>query len=215
MKRKPPTDSKARLETESDFSANLIARSELMLTLVATIKEKGWTQEQAAEFLGVGQPRISDVVQGRLERFSVDMLMTWLQKLGKDVSVSVRNNIFSSNEMVVLVLYVCGVPDDRLLDNINKLFGGNEGKYTLRVVDVLQNPELASEEKISSTPSLIKEAPFPRVVLTGDMSTASVRWQLTVAERLAQDNQRAALELRQVSQDQREKALGEREEKLT
>ncbi len=214
MKRKTKTDLKPRPQVEPDFSANLIARSELMVTLVEAIKEKGWTQEQAAEFLGVGQPRISDVVQGRLERFSVDMLMTWLQKLGKDVSVSVRNDIFSSNELVELALYVCGTADDRLLDNVAKLFGGNREKYTLRIVDVLQKPDLALKERITSTPSLIKEAPLPRVVLTGDISTASVRWQLAVAERMGQDNQKASQELREVSQDQREQALGKREERL-
>ena len=155
-------------------AANLVTRAELMAAIAEIIQEKGWTQGQAAEFLGVGQPRISDVVQGRVDRFSVDMLMVWLQKLGKDVSISIRNNVFSSTEKVNLTLYVCGTPSEQLLANVARLFAGDQDKYDLKTVDVLQNPDLAHKERISSTPCLIKEFPEPRIVLTGDMSAASI-----------------------------------------
>jgi predicted XRE-type DNA-binding protein len=51
------------------------------------IQRRGWTQQQAATFFGVNQPRISDLVKGRIERFTVDMLVNWLEKLGKDVAL--------------------------------------------------------------------------------------------------------------------------------
>jgi len=194
-----------------DFSANTVARGELMLAVAAAIREKGWTQGEAADFLGVGQPRISDVVQGRIDRFSVDTLMTWLQKLGKDVGVTVRDNVFSSADPVELVLYVCGAPDQSLLDNVARLFGGEMDRFSLRVVDVFRNPEQAAKEQISSTPCLVKESPLPRVVLAGDMSSASIRWQLAVAERVAMDKRDGVQERRQEAQDQRESLLGERE----
>ena len=186
-----------------------------MLAVAECIKQKGWTQADAAQFLGVGQPRISDVVQGRVERFSVDMLMTWLTKLGKDVSVSVRDNVFSSHEVVRVVLYVCGTPDQRLMQNVAALFGGDERLYKLEVVDVLHNSDRALKERISSTPCLVKEYPLPRVVLNGDMSAASVRWQLAVAERAAIGNRQNAQNLREAAQDNREKAQDEREERLS
>lgn len=197
--------SKNQVQGEQDFAAaNFVTRAELMSAVAETIREKGWTQGQAAEFLGVGQPRISDVFQGRVDRFSVDMLMVWLQKLGKDVSVSVKENVFSSSEKVSLTLYVCGTPEEQLLANVSRLFAGDQNKYELQVVDVLRNAELAHKERISSTPCLIKEYPAPRIVLTGDMSAASIRWQLSVAERLAQEERQDQLGVRQKELDQRQ-----------
>ena len=210
MKKKTP---KATPREADDYTGQFVIRSELMLALAEAIKQKGWTQTQAAEFLGAAQPRISDVVQGRVERFTADTLMGWLQKLGKDVSVLVRDNIFASAQVVRLTLYVCGSPNAAVLENIARMFGGIEERYELEIVDVLQNAERASKERISSTPCLIKEHPLPRVVLTGDLSAASVRWQLSVADRLAMDNRQAAQDLREAVLDQRERKQDVRERK--
>ena len=48
----------------------------------------GLTQTEAAKLLGVGQPRLSDLYKGKLERFTVDKLMKWLAKLGKHVTIT-------------------------------------------------------------------------------------------------------------------------------
>lgn len=197
--------------SDDDCATNIVARSELMVAVIDAIKEKGWTQAQAAKFLGVAQPRISDVVQGHVDRFTVDMLMLWLQKLGKDVSVSVRDNVFDSDDVVQLCLYVCGKPDENVLANVAKLFGGNRARYNLQIVDVLRNPVRASEANITATPSLVKESPLPVVCLTGDMSAASVRWQLAVAAKGALEHRQRAQDLRQASQDMREEQLDKRE----
>jgi predicted XRE-type DNA-binding protein len=75
----------------SDAEAvNLLARSELMMAIEKTIKERGLSQTEAAKLLGVGQPRLSDLYNGKIERFTVDMLMKWLAKLGKNVTVKVE-----------------------------------------------------------------------------------------------------------------------------
>ncbi len=199
--------SKNPTHDEQDYAAaNFVTRAELMSSVADTIREKGWTQGQAAEFLGVGQPRISDVFQGRVDRFSVDMLMVWLQKLGKDVSVSVKDNVFSSGEKVHLTLFVCGTPEEQLLTNVARLFAGDQDKYELQIVDVLRNAELAHKERISSTPCLIKEFPAPRIVLTGDLSAASIRWQLSVAERVAQEQRQDQLDVREKELEQRQAA---------
>lgn len=192
--------------------ANVLARSELLLAVAETIKKRGWTQSQAAQFLGVGQPRISNLMQGRVDRFTVDMLMMWLHKLGKHASVSVQNGVFHTEERVGLALYVCGAAEQRLLDNVGALFGGDKNRYSLKVINVLEHPALTTRECITATPSLVKETPKPRVVLIGDLSANSVRWQLSVAERAELENRHAAQELRQAHQDQREAALTKREQ---
>jgi|TARA_R110000744_G_scaffold62478_2_gene128987 predicted XRE-type DNA-binding protein len=61
---------------------NYTMRSNMMDAIVDLIKSKDWTQKEAAEHLGVSQPRISNLKNGRISKFSVDMLMGMLAKLG-------------------------------------------------------------------------------------------------------------------------------------
>ena len=61
-----------------------------MLEIKRIIKERGWTQRLAAKEIGVQQPRVSDLLQGHIGEFSVDMLMSWLSKLGYDVHVTLK-----------------------------------------------------------------------------------------------------------------------------
>lgn len=68
------------------FTANFLARAELIQAIQENIRQREWTQTEAAEFFGVTQPRISHLMQGRVEQFTVDMLMLWLEKSGKDMS---------------------------------------------------------------------------------------------------------------------------------
>lgn len=75
---------------EDEEAANLLVRSDLMLQIKHIIKERNWTQTQAAKALGVQQPRVSDLFQGHIGEFSVDMLMSWLSKLGYEVHVTLK-----------------------------------------------------------------------------------------------------------------------------
>ncbi len=75
---------------DDEEAANLIVRSDLISQIKRIIKERDWTQIQAAKALGVQQPRVSDLFQGHIGEFSVDMLMSWLIKLGYDVHVTVK-----------------------------------------------------------------------------------------------------------------------------
>jgi predicted XRE-type DNA-binding protein len=186
-------------------AANMVARSELMLLLSQEIEKRDWTQQQAATHFGVTQPRISDLVNGRLEKFTVDMLMNWLEMLGKDVSVAVRPNIFSSPEKIKLTLFVVGTENDKVLAEVRRLFGEDESKYELAVVNVLESPEVARSERISATPCLVKTFPLPKVVLVGDLTPTSVRWQLANAESIEAQNRRDAADLREAKLDERER----------
>jgi Uncharacterized conserved small protein len=57
-------------------------RAEVMLRMEQLLREKGWTQAEAARQLGVTQPRISRLVKGRWEDFSLDMLLTLAARAG-------------------------------------------------------------------------------------------------------------------------------------
>ncbi len=70
-------------------AANLAIRAELMLDLRQFIQEKEWTQSQAAEFFGETQPRISNLINGDIHRFSLDKLVIMLGQAGKEVTVKV------------------------------------------------------------------------------------------------------------------------------
>ena len=70
-----------------DEVAVLTLRAELMVKLRKLIAAKGWTQAQAAEELGVTQSRVSDLVRGKHERFSLDMLVTLSARAGQTVKL--------------------------------------------------------------------------------------------------------------------------------
>ncbi len=63
--------------------------------LLAHVKEElvkhNWTQKEAAERLGVKQPRISEIYAGSIDKFSAELLVKYLFKLGKEVTFSVDN----------------------------------------------------------------------------------------------------------------------------
>ena len=87
------TESSGNVFADLGFSpeeATLLAmRAELMAKLRETIAEKGWTQAQAAERLGVGQSRVSDLVRGKYDKFSLDMLVTLATRAGRHVELAV------------------------------------------------------------------------------------------------------------------------------
>ncbi|EGJ35439.1 MULTISPECIES: helix-turn-helix transcriptional regulator [Moorena] len=74
---------------EAEEAMNLKVRADLILDLRSYIQERGWTQNEAAEFLGETQPRISNLMNGEISRFSVDKLINLLGKIGMEVKVEV------------------------------------------------------------------------------------------------------------------------------
>ena len=71
-------------------AANLRVRSELMTQITSVIEESGWTQAQAAKHCGVTQPRINDLLRGRISRFSLDALVNIASALGRRVHVELE-----------------------------------------------------------------------------------------------------------------------------
>lgn len=66
-------------------AANLRARAELMRQIAEIIKANDWKQSEAAEHCGVTQPRINDLLRGRVSRFSLDALVNIATALGRRV----------------------------------------------------------------------------------------------------------------------------------
>ncbi len=71
-------------------AANLAVRSALMGRVREMIEQEGLTQARAARQFGVTQPRISDLVRGKIELFSIDALINMLAAGGHRVEVEVK-----------------------------------------------------------------------------------------------------------------------------
>lgn len=71
-------------------AANLRVRSELMDKITALIEASDWTQAEAASQCGVTQPRINDLLRGRISRFSLDALVNIAAALGQRVRVELE-----------------------------------------------------------------------------------------------------------------------------
>jgi predicted XRE-type DNA-binding protein len=90
VKKRQTEDIFEQLGFDRNQAANLALRSEMMDTLIGEIEKKGLTQTQAAKALGVSQPRISDLMRGKMHLFSIDTLITLLSALGLRVEMKVR-----------------------------------------------------------------------------------------------------------------------------
>jgi predicted XRE-type DNA-binding protein len=66
---------------DSAEALNLKIRADLMIELRSFITAQGWTQQQAADFFQETQPRISNLINGDINRFSIDKLINMLGKL--------------------------------------------------------------------------------------------------------------------------------------
>ncbi|MEO7030321.1 MAG: helix-turn-helix transcriptional regulator [Acidobacteriaceae bacterium] len=71
-------------------AANLEARSELMIQMTRIVKEEGWTQAQAAKRCGVSQPRINDLLRGKIDKFSIDALVNMATALGRRINFELK-----------------------------------------------------------------------------------------------------------------------------
>ena len=69
---------------------NLLLRSDLMTRIERYVKTSGLKQKDAAARLGVTQPRLNDLLKGKIEKFSLDALVNMLGHAGMRVAVSVK-----------------------------------------------------------------------------------------------------------------------------
>jgi predicted XRE-type DNA-binding protein len=71
-------------------AANLRARADLMRQITEAIQANGWKQVEAAERCGVTQPRINDLLRGRVSRFSLDALVNIATAMGRRVRLELE-----------------------------------------------------------------------------------------------------------------------------
>jgi predicted XRE-type DNA-binding protein len=78
------------IEDDPGIRENLKLRSELIFALTQHIKREGLTQVQAAKLLGATQPRISNLMRGKINSFGLDMLVQMAVAAGPRVSMKVK-----------------------------------------------------------------------------------------------------------------------------
>lgn len=77
------------IEDTPEEAENMKIRSSLMRSIEARIREEGWNQQQAAERFRVTQPRVSDLMRGKIEKFTIDTLVNMVVAAGLRVQVDV------------------------------------------------------------------------------------------------------------------------------
>ncbi len=64
-----------------------MAKSELAAEILRIVQRRRLTQAEAAKLLGIRQPKVSDLLRGRLDGFSTDRLLRFITRLGYDVQI--------------------------------------------------------------------------------------------------------------------------------
>ena len=78
------------IEDDPVIRENLKLRSLLMVELKRHIKREKWTQAEAAKHLGVTQPRVSNLMRGKINAFGLDLLVKMATAAGLRVSLKVQ-----------------------------------------------------------------------------------------------------------------------------
>ena len=78
------------LEDSPEQATNMRLRSELMMALHARVEGWNTTQARAAKRLRITQPRLNDLLRGRIDKFSLDALVALAEHAGLDVRLKVR-----------------------------------------------------------------------------------------------------------------------------
>ena len=85
-----PSSGNVSADLDLPEADDLLAKAELAAKIIAEIQRRRMTQIQAAAILGIDQPKISALKQGRLSGFSIERLMRFLLLLGRDIEITVR-----------------------------------------------------------------------------------------------------------------------------
>lgn len=103
----PPafTESSGNVFADLDLpdADELLARSELVHQITGLIRRRRLTQKAAAALLGTTQPIVSDLIRRRLDRFSLERLFAFLNRLDCDVQIIIRPKPRSRGAGAVIV----------------------------------------------------------------------------------------------------------------
>ena len=87
-----PSSGNVFADLDFDNPEEMLLKAELVRQISLAIKEKGWNQYQAAEVLGIDQPKVSALVRGRFNGYSIERLLKYLNALGRDVEIVVKSS---------------------------------------------------------------------------------------------------------------------------
>ena len=79
------------LEGTSEAAENMKLRSNLMMAVQEYVRELDTTQAEAARRLGITQPRLNDLLQGKIDKFSLDAMVNMLSHAGKHLSIHIQD----------------------------------------------------------------------------------------------------------------------------
>jgi predicted XRE-type DNA-binding protein len=79
------------IEDTPHQAVSMKIRSELMMSLQEYLRNRGLTQVKAAKLLGVTQPRVSDLMRGRIDLFSLESLVDMITSIGLEVEISIKD----------------------------------------------------------------------------------------------------------------------------
>ncbi len=78
------------IEQDHGMAQNLRLRSALMMKIAEYVEQSGLTQAEAARHLGTTQPRLNDIIKGRIEKCTVDRLVNMLSQAGFRVDLDIH-----------------------------------------------------------------------------------------------------------------------------
>ena len=79
------------IEDTTAEAANMRARSELMIAVRGKVESWKVSQTEAARRLGLTQPRLNDLIRGRIDKFSLDALINLARPAGLAVQLKIRS----------------------------------------------------------------------------------------------------------------------------
>jgi predicted XRE-type DNA-binding protein len=77
------------IEKDKVVALNLERRSNLLMNIQDRVKKEKWTQAEVAQMLDTDQPRVSNLMKGKINLFSLETLIGYLDKLGHPVKIEV------------------------------------------------------------------------------------------------------------------------------
>jgi predicted XRE-type DNA-binding protein len=79
-------------------------KAELAMAITAIIKEKNLNQQQAAELMGIDQPKVSKITRGLLSEFTIERLMRFLLNLSYDIELKLKKHTKKTTPVIQVVM---------------------------------------------------------------------------------------------------------------
>jgi len=90
VKRSTPSSGNVFADLGLPDAEEALTKADLAREIVRVIRRREWTQAEAARVLGIDQPKVSALMRGRLDGFSTDRLLRFLNELDQEVEIAVR-----------------------------------------------------------------------------------------------------------------------------